>query len=81
MKKEAIKSLPAVKAYTDYFARRAKRVLKLKGSDYKNINIDFYGRSGVICVWVHGKDGIIGRAEFKSNGRLKATYDSRPEAD
>jgi len=81
MKKETIKPLPVVKAYTDYFARRAKRVLKLKDSDYEHINIDFYGRTGVVCAWVHGKEGVIGRAEFESDGRLKATYDSRPEAD
>lgn len=77
MKKDKIKPLPIVKAYADYFVRRAKRILKLKESDYNNINIDFYGRSGMICVWIHGKDSIIARVEFESDGKIRDKYDYR----
>ena len=79
MKKEKIKALPVVIKYAEYFIRRAKRVLKLKDVDIDHIGIDFIGRSGQICVWIHGKDKILARAQFESDGTVIDKYDNRIE--
>jgi len=67
MKKEAIKPLPVVKAYADYFTRRAKSVLGLKRADYKSVSIDYNSR-GSVYVYFHGKGKVVASTSFWANG-------------
>ena len=42
MKKPKIKPLPVAKEFTDYFVSRAKRVMGIKTSEYRDISIDYW---------------------------------------
>ena len=77
MKKEKIKSLPVVKAFTDYIVRRGKRALKLKNADFDSIHIDLFDDS--ICVWFHSESrkGIVGKVNFTLNGKQVDKLDNR----
>ena len=68
MKKEKIKPLPVVKAYTDYWIRRARKVLKVKKGQYKSANVDYTTR-GFVYVWFHGADDVVANATFTLDGK------------
>ncbi len=68
MKKEKIKPLPMVKTYTDYWIRRARRVLKVKKGQYKNANVEYTTR-GFVYVWFHGEENIVANATFTLDGK------------
>ena len=68
MKKEKIKPLPCIKAFTNYIMHRGKKVLKLKNEDFDHASIDVHPDSKTIWVWFHGSEKIIGRAQFNFDG-------------
>ena len=72
MKKEKIKPLPAVKAFTDYFIRKAKRSLRLKKADFDRVNIDYTSR-GTIWVWFFKdkKNVLVGKVVYNVDGRKR----------
>ena len=76
MKEEKIKPLPVVKAYTNYFTRRAKRMLKLRNSEFDGIHIDFHD-SNSIDVWFFIKTDIIAHVSFTPDGRIGDKDDIR----
>lgn len=76
MKKEEIKSLFIVKEFTDYFVRRAKKVLKVKNSEIETTGIDVHPERGTIWVWFHCKHNLI-RAQFYFDGQCFDKYDDR----
>ena len=79
MKEEKIKSLPFVKKLSVYFLRRAKRVLKLKSSEFNIVSIDIHPERGTIWVWFHTSERVIGRAQFNFDGRCYHKLDNRKE--
>ena len=50
MSQEPIKHLPVVKAFAEYFIRKAKKDLKLKRDDYKSASVE-YSTRGKVYVW------------------------------
>ncbi len=70
MKKEKIKALPVVKAYADYFVCRAKRILKLKNSEFEAIHIDLHDFLS-IDVWFFLETKIVARVLFALDGQQK----------
>lgn len=52
------RALPVVTAYTNYFLRKAKRDLKVKEADYKDVSIDYTSR-GFVHIWFHKRRGGI----------------------
>lgn len=68
MKKQKIKPLPIVKAFSDYWIRRGKKVLKIKKGQYKTVTVDYTTR-GFVYVWFHGEDEIVGNATFTLDGK------------
>ena len=78
MKKEKIKPLPFVKEFSDYFLRRAKKVLKVKRSEIETSSVEIHLERGTIWVWLHCKDGLI-RAQFYLDGQCYNKYDDRKE--
>ena len=81
MSEEQIKPLPIVKAFVDYFTRRAKRVLKIKDSEFTHVSIDVHPDRQTVWVWFHGPAEIIGRVMLTSDGRKKGIIDNRTEDD
>lgn len=79
MEEEKIKSLPITDTFTDYFIRRAKRILKLKNSEYVSITFDIFMRSKHIWVWFHTGNGIIAKVEFEFSGAKISKSDYRTE--
>jgi len=79
MKEEKIKSLPFVKKLSVYFLRRAKRVLKLKSSEFNIVSIDIHPERGTIWVWFHTSERVIGRAQFNFDGQCYHKLDNRKE--
>lgn len=69
MKKEKIKSLPIIEDFIIYIVRRAKRVLKIKDSEFKSISIDVHPERGTIWVWFHMPEKVIARVQFYVDGR------------
>ncbi len=68
MKKEKIKPLPVVKAYADYWIRRARKVLKVKKGEYKSVNVDYTTR-GFVYVWFHREHDVVAHATFTLDGK------------
>jgi len=81
MKEKKINPLPLVKAFTDYFIRRAKRILKIKNSEFTSITLDVFIRSGHIWIWFHSRNGIVAKVEFESNGRKIVKTDYRRSSE
>ena len=81
MKKEKVKLLPVIKDFVTYIVPRAKRVLRLKSADFDHMSIDVHPRDGTIWVWVHGKDEIIGRAQFRFDGQCYSKVDNRNDEE
>ena len=79
MKEEKIKSLPFVKKLSDYFVRRARRVLKLRVSEFETASVDLHPERGTIWVWFHTTEKVIGRAQFNFDGRCYHKLDCRKE--
>ena len=77
MKKEKIKALPVVKAFTDYIVRRGKRVLGLKDAEFDHASIDVHPNSKTIWVWFHTSERVIGRAQFTFDGLCYHKLDNR----
>lgn len=50
MSQKPIKNLPVVKAFAEYFLRKAKRDLKIKRKDYQSACVE-YSTRGKIYVW------------------------------
>ena len=80
MKEEEIKPLLFVEEFSDYFVKRARRVLKLKNSEFKTASIDVHPERGTIWVWFHTTEKVIGRAQFNFDGRCYQKLDNRKEA-
>lgn len=68
MKKPKIKPLPIVKAYTDYWLRRARKILKVKKGQYKSVSVDYTTR-GFVYVWFHGSDEVVAHTTFTLDGK------------
>jgi hypothetical protein len=81
MKKEKIKTLFFVLPFSTYFERRARRVLQLKKADYDHVSIDVHPDRGTIWVWLHNPESIVGRAQFKFDGRCYDKLDCRVEEE
>ena len=79
MSEKEIQPLPFVKQFSDYFVRRAKRVLKLKDSEFKTVSIDLHPERGTIWVWFHEPARIVARAQFYFDGRYFDKLDYRKE--
>ena len=78
MKKgKKIKTLSFIKEFYIYFEHRARRVLKLKRADYDHLSIDVHPDRGTVWVWLHNPDKIVGRAQFKFDGRCYDKLDCR----
>ena len=69
MNKEKTKPLPVVKAFTDYFVHRAKRVLGLTNADFATVSIDAHPERRTVWVWFHVPERVIARAQFYFNGQ------------
>lgn len=67
MAKEPIKHLPVVKAFVDYFVRKAKKDLKIKRRDYKTASVEYSSR-GSVYVWFHGTEAIVAWTSYKADG-------------
>lgn len=76
MKEDKIKALPVVKAYSDYFVRRAKRIFKLKNKEFEIVHVDLFDLK-YVEVWFFAETKIVAHAKFMSNGRLIDTMDNR----
>jgi hypothetical protein len=74
MKKEKIKSLPIVKSYADYFLARAKRILKLKNSEFESVHVDLVDLRS-IDVWFFYKTNVVARIQFTPDGQIKDKED------
>ncbi len=81
MKKEKIKPLPVAKDFADYFVSRAKRLMKIKTSEYRSISMDYWLRSGHVWVWFYAEPGggILARVEFDHDGHVTKKVDNREE--
>jgi len=77
MKKEKIKPLPVVKAFALYWLRRARRVLKLKQSEYDSFHIDYMHTENIVEVWFFSETAIVAWAIFDHDGRTKRSQDNR----
>lgn len=77
MKKEKIKPLPVVKAYTLYWLRRARRMLKLKQSEYDNFHIDYTHEADAVEVWFFTETAVVGWVTFQHDGRKTSVGDNR----
>lgn len=79
MKKEQIKALPLVNDFINYFSRRAKRVLKIKNSEFRNLSIDIDPdpKRMTIWVWFYISEKVIARVQFYFNGRCFKKTDYR----
>lgn len=67
MRKGPIEHLPVVKAFAEYFIRKAKKDLKLKRTAYKTVSVEYTTR-GVVYVWFHGHLKIAGYASYLADG-------------
>jgi len=76
MKKGKIKPLPFVKEFSDYFVRKARRVLGVKGSEIEKSSVEIHPERGTIWVWLHCKDDLV-RAQFYFDGQCYHKYDNR----
>ena len=50
MKKDKVKPLPVVKAFSEYFIRKAKKDLGIKRGYYKTASVEYTMR-GFVYVW------------------------------
>lgn len=55
MPEKPIKNLPVVKAFAEYFIRKAKKDLKVKRNDYATASVE-YSTRGKVYVWFHTDD-------------------------
>jgi len=70
MKEEIIKPLPLVKEFSDYFVNRAKKILKLKNSEFKSFGIDIWNSGKNLWVWFYGENSVIvARVTFTADGK------------
>jgi len=70
VKKEKIKPLPFVKEFSDYFFRRAKKILKLKNSEFKSFSVELWNTGKNIWVWFYGENSVIvARVTFTTDGK------------
>jgi len=81
VKKEKIKPLPFVKEFSDYFFRRAKKILKLKNSEFKSFSIDTWSSGKYLWVWFYGENSVIvARVTFTVDGKKDGdVIDNRKE--
>ena len=69
MRETPIKNLPVVKAFAEYFIRKASKDLKVKRKDYKTVSVDYTSR-GFIYVWFHTPGHIIAHTSYRADGTL-----------
>ena len=67
MAKGPIKNLPVVKAFAEYFIRKAKKDLKVKRRDYKTASVEYTSR-GFVYVWFHVPDRIVAHTCYNADG-------------
>ena len=79
MKAKKLESLPCVKEFSNYFVRKAKRVLGVKNSEFNSIHIDLIELES-IEVWFFAETKVLARAQFTGRGQLKDKWDNRKEA-
>ena len=83
MKKEKIKQLPVFKEFWNYFLRRAKKVLKLRNSEFEAVHIDIKDKE--IQLWFFVKTNIVARVQFTPDGKrygdVRDNRKSEPEAE
>lgn len=75
MNKKRIKPSSVIKAFASYVALRTKRVLHIKDNQFDHLSIDVHPDTETIWVWVHGKERILGRAQFYFDGRCYSKVD------
>ena len=67
MRETPIKNLPVVKAFAEYFIRKAKKDLKVKRKDYKTVTVEYTTR-GFVYVWFHLPDRIVAHTSYRADG-------------
>ena len=77
MEKEKIKPLPVVRVYAQYWLRRARRVLKLRKSEYDCFHIDYMHTDNNVDVWFFCETDVIAWAIFNHNGHKISVGDKR----
>ena len=82
MKEGKIKPLPIFKEFLNYFFRRAKKILKLKNSEFKSFSIDIWSSGKYLWVWFYGENSVIvARVTFTIDGKKDGdVIDHRKEA-
>ena len=70
MKEEKIKPLPIVKEFSNYFLRRAKKILKLKKSGFESFSVELWNTGKNVWVWFYGENSVIvARVTFTTDGK------------
>jgi len=77
MKKQKTKPLPLVEAFALYWLRRARRVLKMKISEYECYHIDYMHTENNVEVWFFAETNVIAWAIFNHNGHKISVGDKR----
>jgi len=67
MRETPVKHLPVVKAFAEYFIRKAKKDLKVKRKDYKTVSVEYTSR-GFVYVWFHARDRIVANTSYRADG-------------
>ncbi len=82
MKEEKIKPLPIVKEFSNYFFRKAKKILGLKNAGFKSFSVELWNTGKNVWVWFYGENSVIvARVTFTTNGKKDGdVIDNRKEA-
>jgi hypothetical protein len=67
MPRGPIKNLPEVKAFAEYFLRKAKKDLKLKRAGYHSASVEYTTR-GKVYVWFFTHDGGATHIIYNADG-------------
>ncbi len=67
MAKHPIEHLPVVKAYVEYFMRRAKKDLKIKRAAYSDASVE-YSTRGKVYVWFFLTNGGVETITYNADG-------------
>lgn len=82
MKEGKITQLPIVKEFSNYFFRKAKKILGLKNPEFKSFKVELWNTGKNVWVWFYGENSVIvARVTFTTDGKKDGdVIDHRKEA-